>query len=62
MKMPTIMPTIVSIFIFISREKFIFIWVEHEKSLIMSGTDLTFKTNSWEVIKIPISIYKGYSI
>ena len=31
------MPTTVGIFIFISREDFMLSWVEHEKSLIISG-------------------------
>ena len=34
------MPTIVGIFIFISRENFTLSWVEHEKSFITSGPDL----------------------
>ena len=34
------MPTIVRIFIFISRENFMCSWVEHEKSFISSGPDL----------------------
>ena len=33
------MPTIVGIFIFISRENFMLNWVEHEKSFITSGPD-----------------------
>ena len=34
-------PTVVGIFIFISRENFILSWVEHEKSFITSGPDLS---------------------
>ena len=33
------MPTIVGIFIFISRENFMISWFEHEKSFIISGPD-----------------------
>ena len=33
------MPTIVGIFIFISRENFMLSWVEHEKSFMISGPD-----------------------
>ena len=33
------MPTIVGIFIFISRENFMLSWVEHEKCFITSGPD-----------------------
>ena len=36
------MPTIVGIFIFISRENFMLSWVEHEKSFITSRPDLSF--------------------
>ena len=32
-------PTIVGIFIFISRENFMLSWVEHEKCFITSGPD-----------------------
>ena len=35
------MPTIVGIFIFISRENFMLSWVEHEKSSITLGPDQT---------------------
>ena len=34
------MPTIVGIFIFISREHFVLSWVEHERSFITSGSDI----------------------
>ena len=34
------MPTIVGIFIFISRDNFLLSWVEHEKSFITLGPDL----------------------
>ena len=34
------MPTIVGIFIFISREKYVLRWVEHEKSFITSGPSM----------------------
>ena len=34
------MPTIVGIFIFISREIFMLSWIEHEKSFITSGPDV----------------------
>ena len=33
------MPTIVGIFIFISRENFMLNWVEHEKSFITPGPE-----------------------
>ena len=34
------MPTIVGIFIFISKENFMLSWVEHEEGFIISGPEL----------------------
>ena len=46
------MPTIVGIFIFISRENFMLSWVEHEKSFITSGPDC-----QWAPCKYIRSLY-----
>ena len=36
------MPTIVGIFVFISRENFMLSWVEHEKSFITSESEISW--------------------
>ena len=65
MKIPLLinmkMPTIVGIFIFISREFFVLSRVEHEKSFITSGPDLT----AWTFVVRPYcmqEIFKSGSL
>ena len=44
------MPTIVSIFIFISRENFMLSWSEHEKSFLVTGPGLCLKKFKFKLL------------
>ena len=55
------MPTIVGIFIFISRENFMLIWVEHEKTFITSGSGFgneTLPQVVWESQRLSLTTFQ----